>query len=161
MEELLNAIKQVWARIERYRAELQKSEALTRYALIDPILRALGWNTEEPEQVRPEFPTETGKPDYALIWEGNPQIVVEAKSLGKDLEEARKKGFEYCWRNKYRYYVVTDGNIWEIWDLKEIGGIQLVSLQLSKDDFGGAARKLLALWREAVPQVEAAPTPII
>lgn len=42
MEELLRAIEEVQERIARHRAELQKSEALTRYALIDPILRALG-----------------------------------------------------------------------------------------------------------------------
>lgn len=111
MEELLRMVEQVRERITEYRAELQKSEALTRYVLIDPILRALGWNTEDPEQVIPEFPTETGKPDYALISEKEPQIMIEAKLLGKDLEEARKKGFEYCWKNKYRYYVVTDGDI--------------------------------------------------
>jgi predicted type IV restriction endonuclease len=45
--------------------------------------------------VRPEFPTETGKPDYALIWEGKPRIMVEAKPLGADLREARLKGINY------------------------------------------------------------------
>ncbi len=45
--------------------------------------------------MRPEFPTETGKPDYALIWEGKPRIMVEAKPLGADLREARLKGINY------------------------------------------------------------------
>ena len=161
MQELLETIQRVRERIKQHRADLQRNEALTRYALIDPILRALGWDTEDPEQVKPEFPTETGTPDYALIWEGRPQIMVEAKPLGKNLEEARRKGFEYCWRNKHRYYVVTDGNAWEVWDLKEIGGEQLVVLQLLEDNPGEVARKLLAIWRPAVDKIKPASPPVV
>jgi predicted type IV restriction endonuclease len=161
MEELLRAIEEVQERIARHRAELQKSEALTRYALIDPILRALGWDTEDPEQVRPEFPTETGKPDYALIWEGKPRIMVEAKPLGVSLEEARRKGFQYCFENKVRFYVITDGAIWKVWDLGEIGGKELVELDILKDPPGEAARKLLALWRPAAAEIKPAPATII
>ena len=32
-----------------------RSEMQTRYALIDPLLRELGWDTENPALVRPEF----------------------------------------------------------------------------------------------------------
>jgi predicted type IV restriction endonuclease len=45
---LLEAIERVKDRAEKSHGELQKSEALTRYVLIDPILRALGWDTEDP-----------------------------------------------------------------------------------------------------------------
>ncbi|MGQ9477864.1 MAG: hypothetical protein ACUVRH_05190 [Candidatus Bipolaricaulia bacterium] len=161
MERLLEVIKQVRERISKHSAELQKSEALTRYALIDPILRALGWDTEDPDQVRPEFPTETGKPDYALIPERGAAIMVEAKPVNKNLEEARKKGFEYCWRNKCPYFVVTDGDIWEIWDLQKVGGDKILDLKLSADDPGEAARKLLALWRPAASAIKPAPPALV
>jgi predicted type IV restriction endonuclease len=55
MRELLEAIKRVCERIKRYENQLRQNEMLTRYALVDPILRALGWDTEDPEQVVPEF----------------------------------------------------------------------------------------------------------
>ena len=35
-------------RIQGHGAALRGSEALTRYALIDPLLRELGWDTANP-----------------------------------------------------------------------------------------------------------------
>ncbi|MCS7312640.1 MAG: hypothetical protein NZ742_06975 [Acidobacteria bacterium] len=35
----------------------------THYVLVDPVLQALGWDTEDPDQVIPEFQTEVGCPD--------------------------------------------------------------------------------------------------
>jgi len=61
--ELVNKLR---SKIEKHGDLLQNNETLTRYALIDPLLRALGWDTEDPEQVVPEFTTEAGRPDYAL-----------------------------------------------------------------------------------------------
>ena len=55
LEELHRLIEALQVRISEHRAELQKSEALTRYVLIDPLLRALGWDTGNPSQVVPEF----------------------------------------------------------------------------------------------------------
>ncbi len=160
-EDLLTTLGAVKARMEKFRLELQKSEALTRYALIDPVLRALGWNTEDPEQVRPEFPTETGSPDYALLHEGKPWIMVEAKALGKKLDEARDKGFQYCWKNKIPYYVITDGNVWEVYDLHVMGGRDLLKIAVADDPLGEVARSLLALWRPAMPAVDVPPPPIV
>ena len=37
---------------------LRQSEMQTRYALIDPLLRELGWDTENPALVRPEYKVE-------------------------------------------------------------------------------------------------------
>ena len=36
---------------DKYRHDLLNNELLTRYVLIDPLLRALGWDTENPEEV--------------------------------------------------------------------------------------------------------------
>ena len=157
LEELLEAVKGVRARIEAFRGDLQKSEALTRYALIDPILRALGWDTADPELVRPEFPTESGSPDYALLVGGVPLLMVEAKALGKNLGTAKDKGFQYCWKNKVSYYVITDGNRWEVHDLREMGGKTILQITLDQGEPGEGARALLALWRPAMPAVELPP----
>jgi hypothetical protein len=161
LKELLEAIERVKDRAEKSHGELQKSEALTRYVLIDPILRALGWDTEDPSQVIPEFPTESGSPDYALLWDGKPHIMVEAKALGKSLDAAKDKGFQYCWKNKVSYYAITDGNAWEVNDLREMGGKEVLRLRLDQVSSGEAARALLALWRPAMPVVEAAPQSVV
>ena len=155
VNELLAVLERVKARIQEHRKILQTSEALTRYVLIDPVLRCLGWDTADPTQVFPEFPTETGgRPDYALLIEGKPHIMVEAKSLGTDLEKALDKGFQYCWRSQVPFYVVTDGNLWVVFDITEMGGKEVAQVCLTDTSVGEAARVLLALWRPTMPKVE-------
>lgn len=109
----------------------------------------------------PGFPTESGNPDYALLWEGKPWIMVEAKALGKSLSAATEKGFQYCWKTKVPYYVITDGNAWELHDLREMGGKMIFRVELDPVSAGEAARALLALWRPALPNLEMAPHPVI
>lgn len=72
-------------------------ETRTKYALIDPILRSLGWDTEDPTQVRLEYEVDpgnngTGIVDYALFNDSGskPYILIEAKGLGeKNAENAK------------------------------------------------------------------------
>lgn len=158
LEDLLATLRKVRGRAEKYRADLEKSEALTRYTLIDPVLRALGWDTEDPACVRPEFTTDTGTPDYALLWEGRPHIMVEAKALGKRLEGAQDKAFHYAYQNGVPYFVTTDGLRWELYKVfepdKEKRRLFTASLEEGE---GLAARLLLALWRPAMPHVEPPP----
>ncbi len=159
LNELIRELEVIKDKIEKFKKELAESEALTRYALVDPVLRALGWDVFDPEQVRPEFPTEQGRPDYALLWEGKPLIMVEVKPLHANLGPAKDKGFNYCWKNKVRYFAITDGERWEVYDMKEMGGEVIAVANLS-ENLGHAARQLLALWRPAMPELRPAPPPI-
>jgi len=161
MQSLLKTIEKVRDKISKYKSEVKKSEALTRYVLIDPILRVLGWDLECPDFVRPEFTTEAGTPDYALLVEGKPYIMVEVKPLGGNLTAARDKGFNYCWKNRVPYYVITDGEIWELYDMSKMGGEKIFSIDISRDNLGDISRKLLALWRPAMPFVEVAPEQLV
>ena len=43
LEDLVATIEKLKGRIEKHRPLLVHSEALTRYVLIDPLLRELGW----------------------------------------------------------------------------------------------------------------------
>jgi predicted type IV restriction endonuclease len=69
-------------------------EDLTRYGIIDPTIRALGWDTADPKECHPEYPrSENGdRVDYAFFTrldlakleeEDMPahDIIVEAKAL--------------------------------------------------------------------------------
>jgi len=97
VDELFRVVERVRERIRRYGGELRRSEALTRYVLVDPVLRALGWDTEDPEAVRPEERQEGGVPDYILLAGGRRLIALEVKSLGRELgeEKALELGFRY------------------------------------------------------------------
>ena len=45
LESLLALVHKLRERIDAHGDKLRQSEALTRYALIDPLLRELGWDT--------------------------------------------------------------------------------------------------------------------
>ena len=62
-------------------------EMSTRYIIIDPVLRSLGWDLSDPSQCVVEYATEdhqgnVPRVDYALLGpDGSPIILVEAKRL--------------------------------------------------------------------------------
>jgi hypothetical protein len=159
VRELLEAIERVRERIERHGSKLSQNEMLTRYALVDPILRALGWDTEDPEQVVPEFQTEVGRPDYILHC-ADLRIGVEAKRLGADertFEQAYLRALPLWQSREIRYYAITDGDRWILWDISKPrtqNPEPIVDIRLSRDNPGDAARQLLALWRPAMPEVK-------
>jgi Predicted type IV restriction endonuclease len=166
VRELLEAIERVRERIERHGSKLSQNEMLTRYALVDPILRALGWDTEDPEQVVPEFSTKAGRADYALLVKGEPYIIVEAKPLGATLTNAAQQGVNYCVTEGIPYFVCTDGNRWVIYDTHKPVKLEEKVIAQAEISSGGdvnydAARQLLALWRPAMPKVKVAKPPVL
>ena len=48
LESLLALVHKLRERIDTHGDKLKQSEALTRYALIDPLLRELGWDHRRP-----------------------------------------------------------------------------------------------------------------
>lgn len=76
----------------------QKKEAAVRQQYINPLLRALGWDTES-EEVRPEYETDVGPADYAIVLNGKDQYYLEAKKFADDLDGYRIEDGEK------RYYV--------------------------------------------------------
>lgn len=169
IEDLLRTIESLRGKARKFEALLSTSEALTRYALIDPFLRALGWDTENPEQVRPEFPTGEGRPDYALlkkITENDqetlkPHIFVGAKPLGKPEDLAKQ--IAYCVDQGVPYFAATDGVRWTLYDTfkpvptpdKKRSDWDILNM-----DVGEVARRALALYRLA-PIGYPAPEPLM
>ncbi|MEM2000671.1 MAG: hypothetical protein QXO30_06515, partial [Candidatus Caldarchaeum sp.] len=83
LRELIDLVETLKSRIKKHHDELQKNETLTRYVLVDPLLRALGWDTENPELLVPEMTTQSGRPDYTLLHNGQKIAFVGVKALGK------------------------------------------------------------------------------
>ena len=52
LESLLELVETLRARIDEHGPALRQSEALTRAVLVDPLLRELGWDTEDPAQFK-------------------------------------------------------------------------------------------------------------
>ena len=74
------------------------NEQNTKGALIEPVLRALGWDTTDPACVDREYSGKRGEGsvDYALMVGGKPPVFVEAKALGEDLERGVRQALGYA-----------------------------------------------------------------
>ena len=74
----------VLKRLRRYRNLYEKSEESVKYQIINPILKELGWNSENPEEVRINISTEEDIPDYTLLKNNKKVLFTEAKKLSVD-----------------------------------------------------------------------------
>ncbi len=152
LDSLLELVETLRARIDDHGATLRQSEAQTRYALIDPLLRELGWDTSDPELVIPEYKTEAGSADYALFSGGEILMMVEAKNLGTPPKQAITQVISYCIEGGIDYFAVTNGNEWEIYETHRRGDIDEkrvvhFDLKVSPRD---ACVEVLKLWRQGV-----------
>lgn len=96
------------------------NETNTKSTLIDPVLRALGWDVENLEDVDHEFRLKSHDDpvDYALLVMREPKLFVEAKALGKDLDDHKwsKQIMSYAGVAGVEWIVLTDGNEWRIYN---------------------------------------------
>lgn len=148
LSNIIKIIDKLKNRINEFYDKLSRNEALTRYALIDPFLRVLGWDIENPGEVIPEFTTEAGVPDYALLQNNKLLIFIEAKALGKLKDVDHVKVVSYAVTKGVPYLVITDGDSWLVYDLYRPGNIkekQVVSWTISKDDAVAIAFKALSI----------------
>lgn len=88
LNRLSETIGQLRSKIERHGVHIGGHETRTRVILIDPLLRSLGWDTEDPEMVVHEYRAGSLKLDYALVDGGEVIGIVEAKALGSKLNDA-------------------------------------------------------------------------
>lgn len=105
---LQDVLSEIRARVGRYR-HLSMNEQNTKATLIDPVLRALGWDLEDLDEVQREFkPKSADNPvDYALLILDRPRLFIEAKSLGGDLADRR-------WANQIMGYAAVAGVDWVV-----------------------------------------------
>lgn len=102
-------IKNLREKIDAHRDLYQKNEAAVRQHIIDPMLRELGWNIEDPDQVLPEDSTgEGGFPDYSLLQDGKKIILIEAKKLSADPMAHLKQLARYSTDIGSKYGLITN-----------------------------------------------------
>lgn len=115
-KQLEKTVRDLKERAAAYRDYIEGHETRTRVLLIDPLLRALGWDPEAPEDVQLEYKLTAGQPDYALLKGGNPVAVIEAKKLGTRLNQ-RSPGqvIKYTTGRNFthgRMVAFTNGLLW-------------------------------------------------
>ena len=151
LESLLALVEKLRKRIDVHGHALRQNEALTRYTLIDPLLRELGWDTEDPALVIPEYTGLGGSADYALFNGDKPLMIVEAKKLDTSLRDGRvlNQGLNYCQQEGTPYLAVTDGRRWDIYETHKLASIdekRIVEFDFKSQPTVEACLKALTLW---------------
>jgi Restriction Enzyme Adenine Methylase Associated len=117
--ELDRALGTVRDRIAKYQRQ-GIGEQDTKAALIVPVLRALGWDVEDLEDVKLEYrrrPNDNPV-DYALFLLRTPRLFIEAKSLGAHLDDGKwaSQILAYATVAGVEWVALTDGNEWRIYN---------------------------------------------
>lgn len=117
--QLRRALTAVGERIARHRGS-SIGEQNTKVSLIMPVLRALGWDIEDLDEVRLEYrrkPSDNPV-DYALMLQREPVLFVEAKGLGENLEDRRwaSQVISYAAVAGVEWVVLTDGDAYRIYN---------------------------------------------
>ena len=130
-------------------ALLSRNEAATRAALIDPVLRALGWDTADVRMVEPERTVENKQSlDYVLKGPTNTiQSVIEAKKLGESLDKLGHVGalIGYAFSLKPVSFFITDGLNWHCYSPGHSHYEPTSVIELRVDNLLPAALQLLQL----------------
>ena len=119
-ENVEKAIKHGQSVIRNSKPNYNLNETTTRYSIIDPILTALGWKLDDPTRCRFEERQDRkgqeyrGQLDYGLYKNDKLLVVIEAKSLSRNMnefaEENQLKSYDVSPKVKLR--VLTNGSHW-------------------------------------------------
>lgn len=152
-------------------------EDQTRYAIIDPIIRALGWNTADPKECFIELPMRdaegiVGYADYALFVGRNirdivdckvaPSVLIEAKPLRAPLDAHVEQLAWYVATTNMTegVGVLTNGVEWRLYDVGSLALTcpRLLAIVDITKGRGGAAAGVLRRWlAQRAYQTEAGP----
>lgn len=112
---------EILKRIDTWGETLKRNEQATIQGIILPTLRLLGYDTENPEVVRPQETDRDGlRPDFA-VYHGDgisqgAKFVIEAKPLTGVLRDYYQKVVLYMNSGTVRWYFLTNGREWELYD---------------------------------------------
>ena len=149
-DHLLEVIGTLQRRVRSHESSLRENEIRTRTTLIDPLLKALGWDVSDPETVTLERSIGRGRADYALHGEQTrPFAVLEAKRLGEDLGNHITQMVGYALEEGIPYAGLTDGNRWQLYEVfgrKPLSDKRLLNVTLTEMPAHQCALELLLLW---------------
>ena len=97
-----------------------REEKAVEMAVVLPLLKQVGWNTENVSEIYPQRETsDGGKVDFDLQIEGESRILIEVKRWRHDLnEEDEEQLKKYCQStkpNRPKLAVLTSGRVWRLY----------------------------------------------
>lgn len=124
MENFTEQIKLLSKRVIAMRASISTEEA-TKTSIIMPFFQILGYDIFNPTEFTPEFTADVGikkgeKVDYAIMSEGHPVILIEAKSINEVLLKHDSQLFRYFGTTTAKFGILTNGIIYRFFtDLEQ------------------------------------------
>jgi predicted type IV restriction endonuclease len=117
ISEFVEFISKLKEKLNKHGDLFSSNEAAVRYAIVNPFLKMLGWDVENPEEVIPEYsvPKPKGKADYALFIKElskNPIAFVEVKKLNGINSDVIREKLKYSFDLGVNYTIITDGDSW-------------------------------------------------
>ncbi|MBC1760734.1 type I restriction endonuclease [Listeria ivanovii] len=124
VETLLLDVKKLGERVSALKDSIATEEA-TKTSLIMPFFQLLGYDVFNPLEFSPEYIADVGikkgeKVDYAILNNGNPIILIEAKSIKENLKNHDSQLFRYFGTTTAKFGILTNGNEYRFYtDLEE------------------------------------------
>ncbi len=91
---------------------LSFDEAATKQAVILRILKALGWDPFNIDEICPEYSIGGERVDYALKYNGKNKVFIEVKKVNEDLEKHQEQLLNYSFKEGVKLAVLTNGISW-------------------------------------------------
>ena len=157
---VMDIIQTVIEKIKKHRPFYEQSEMAVREQIVNPILRCIGWDPENPEEVQPNVFSEEGIPDYSLLKGSKKVLFIEAKKLSVDIEkrEVIRQLASYCFGEGMEYGVLTNGSIWVLFRAfqKDTTMPERVvwKTDIENDDITATLRRLNTISKENIEDIE-------
>lgn len=122
--DFIDQLKQFSKRVGSMKDTVQTEEA-TKTSIIMPFFSLLGYDVFDPTEFVPEFIADVGikkgeKVDYAILADGKPVILIEAKSVQEKLDKHDSQLFRYFGTTEAKFAILTNGIIYRFYtDLDE------------------------------------------
>lgn len=122
--DFVDQINQFSKNVLKIKDKLQTEEA-TKTSLIMPFFSILGYDVFNPDEFVPEYIADVGikkneKVDYAIILNGVPMILIEAKACNEPLDKHGSQLFRYFSTTKSKFAILSNGIIYQFFtDLDE------------------------------------------
>lgn len=120
----IDQLRQLSTRVSSLLPNIATEEA-TKTALILPFFQLLGYDVFNPLEFVPEYVADVGvkkgeKVDYAIVIDGQPAILVEAKWCGENLNAHSSQLFRYFGTTTAKVGILTNGVVYRFYtDLDE------------------------------------------
>ncbi|MBT2680014.1 type I restriction enzyme HsdR N-terminal domain-containing protein [Bacillus sp. ISL-35] len=124
MENFIEQVKTLSVRANKIKNSIETEEA-TKTSLVMPFFQVLGYDIFNPEEFTPEFIADVGikkgeKVDYAIMADGKPVILIEAKSVSEKLQRHDSQLFRYFGTTTAKFAILTNGLTYRFYtDLEE------------------------------------------